>query len=172
MIKLRVINKDIREYLWCNWAIYESKMWWHGNILMISRISGGTNSFQIRFETAFSCSLRVPISPAKTTVQFKYRFRCNFTLGTIMARQLWDVTQRTDTPTPICDLTWYKIFYRCPYSIFQRWKKMPVTVFFVKKLRIQIAKNFILASKPRQNCVIKRLYQFIKEIYIETTYST
>lgn len=61
------------------------------NILTISRNFGETNSFQIRLETAFSCSLRVPISPAKTAVQFKYRFRCNFTLETIMARQLWDV---------------------------------------------------------------------------------
>ena len=65
-----------------------------------------------------------------------------------------------------------KFFIAALIPSFSDGKKMPVTVFFPKKLRIQIAKNFILASKPRQNCVIKKLYQLIKEIYIEAMYCT
>ena len=79
-----------------------------------------------------------PSTPQKPPVQFKYRFRCNFTLGTIMARQLWDVTQYSryrESRYAIWRDT--KFFIAALIPTVQKKKKIAVSYLFSGKLCIR-----------------------------------
>lgn len=114
------VTRGYREYPKCkkSWRRGKKEIWYIINIWTTCPVFLEKH-IRLEFDSKrrFLAHCVFPSTPQKPPVQFKYRFRCNFTLGTIMARQLWDVTQCSPIQgTPICDLTWYKIFYRGPYS--------------------------------------------------------
>lgn len=64
------VTRGYREYPKCkkSWRGREKgNLIYHKYLDDVSRISGETYSFGIRFEAAISCPLRFPINPAKTT---------------------------------------------------------------------------------------------------------